>query len=75
MFTVKMLAKGRIVIPAKMRKRCRLTPGSKLQLMAYGGVIRLVPPVEDPIKAAQSSLPSRPSLAAQLLRERRNGGR
>jgi hypothetical protein len=29
-------------------------------------------PVADPIKAAQGSLPSRPSLAGQLLRERRS---
>lgn len=72
MSTVKTLAKGQIVIPAEMRKKFHIEPGTELQIMEYGGVIYLVPPVKDPIKAAQGSLPSRPSLAAQLLRERRS---
>lgn len=69
--TVKTLAKGQIVIPAEMRKKFHIEPGTELQIMEYGGVIYLIPPVNDPIKAAQGSLPSRPSLAGQLLRERR----
>jgi AbrB family looped-hinge helix DNA binding protein len=72
MSTVKILAKGQIVIPAGMRKKYHIEPGTELQIMEYGGVIYLVPPVEDPVKAAQGSLPSRPSLAGQLLRERRS---
>jgi AbrB family looped-hinge helix DNA binding protein len=70
--TVKTLAKGQIVIPAEMRKKYHIEPGSELQIMEYGGIIYLIPPVADPIKAAQGSLPSRPSLAGQLLRERRS---
>jgi AbrB family looped-hinge helix DNA binding protein len=72
MSTVKTLAKGQIVIPAEMRKKYHIEPGTVLQIMEYGGIIYLVPPVEDPVKAAQGSLPSRPSLAGQLLRERRS---
>jgi AbrB family looped-hinge helix DNA binding protein len=72
MSTVKTFAKGQIVIPAEMRKKYHIEPGTELQIMEYGGIIYLVPPVEDPIKAAQGSLPSRPSLAGQLLRERRS---
>jgi len=72
MSTVKTLAKGQIVIPAEMRKKYHIEPGTELQIMEYGGIIYLVPPVEDPIKAAQGSLPCRPSLAGQLLRERRS---
>ena len=72
MSTVKTLAKGQIVIPAEMRKKFHIQPGTELQIMEYGGVIYLVPPVQNPIKAAQGSLPSRPSLAGQLLRERRS---
>ncbi len=69
---VKTLAKGQIVIPAGLRKKYHIEPGTELQIMEYSGIIYLVPPVEDPIKAAQGSLPSRPSLAGQLLRERRS---
>lgn len=72
MSTVKTLAKGQIVIPAEIRKKFHIEPGTELQIMEYGGIIYLVPPVEDPIRAAQGSLPSRPSLAGQLLRERRS---
>ncbi len=72
MSVVKTLAKGQIVIPAEMRKKYHIEPGTKLQIMEYGGIIYLVPPVADPIKAAQGSLPSRPSLSGQLLRERRS---
>ncbi len=72
MSTVKTLAKGQIVIPAEMRKKYHIEPGTELQIMEYGGIIYLVPPVDDPVKAAQGSLPSRPSLAGQLLRERRS---
>ena len=69
---VKTLAKGQIVIPAGLRKKYHIEPGTELQIMEYGGIIYLVPPVEDPIKEARGSLPSRPSLAGQLLRERRS---
>lgn len=72
MSTVKTLAKGQIVIPAAMRKKYHIQPGTELQIMEYGGIIYLVPPVDDPVRAAQGSLPSRPSLAGQLLRERRS---
>ena len=72
MSTVRTLAKGQIVIPAEMRKKYHIEPGSELQIMEYGGIIYLIPPVADPIKAAQGSLPSRPSLDGQLLRERRS---
>ena len=69
--TVKTLAKGQIVIPAEMRKKYHIDPGTEMQIMEYGGIIYLIPPVADPIQAARGSLPTRPSPAGQLLRERR----
>jgi len=71
MATVKTLSKGQIVIPAGIRKRYRIEPGSKLQIMEYGGIIYLVPPVEDPVRAACGLLPSKPSLSQKLLRGRK----
>ena len=71
MATVKTLSKGQIVIPAGIRKRYRIEPGSKIQIMEYGGIIYLVPPVEDPIRAACGLLPSKPSLSEKLLRGRK----
>ena len=71
MATVKTLSKGQIVIPAELRKRYHIEPGTELQVMEYGGIIYLIPPVEDPIKAACGLLPSKPSLAKKLLNERK----
>ena len=71
MATVKTLSKGQIMIPAEIRKRYHIQPGTELQVMEYGGIIYLIPPVEDPIKAACGLLPSKSSLAGKLLKERK----
>jgi AbrB family looped-hinge helix DNA binding protein len=71
MAIVKTLSKGQIVIPAEIRKRYHIEPGTEIQIMEYGGIIYLIPPVEDPIKAACGILPSEPSLSGKLVRERR----
>lgn len=71
MAIVKTLSKGQIVIPAEIRKRYHIEPGTEIQIMEYGGIIHLIPPVEDPIEAASGILPSKPSLSERLLRERK----
>jgi AbrB family looped-hinge helix DNA binding protein len=71
MATVKTLSKGQIVIPAEIRKRYHIEPGTEMQIMDYGGIIYLIPPVKDPIHAACGLLPSKPSLSERLLRERK----
>jgi AbrB family looped-hinge helix DNA binding protein len=71
MATVKILTKGQVVIPAKLRKKYHITQGSELEVLEYGGVIHLIPPVADPIAAAMGCLPKTPSLAKRLLRERK----
>ena len=72
MATVKTLSKGQIVIPAEIRKRYHIERGTVIQIMEYGGIIYLIPPVEDPIKAACGILPSKPSLSERLIKERRS---
>ena len=71
MAIVKTLSKGQIVIPAALRKRYHIEPGTEMQILDYGGVIYLIPPVEDPIKAACGILPSEPSLSGGLIKERK----
>jgi AbrB family looped-hinge helix DNA binding protein len=68
---VKTLAKGQIVIPVEIRRRYRIEPGTEMQIMEYGGIIYLIPPVENPIKEACGVLPSKPSLSERLLKERK----
>jgi len=69
--TVKTLSKGQIVITDEMRKRYHIEPGTELQVMEYGGIMYLIPPVDDPVRAACGLLPSKPSLAEKLLKERK----
>jgi AbrB family looped-hinge helix DNA binding protein len=68
---VKVLAKGQIVIPAPIRKKYSIQPGSKIQIFEYGNLIYLVPPSKDPIEQAIGCLPQTPSLSDELLKERR----
>jgi len=71
MAIVKTLSKGQIVIPADLRKRYHIEPGTEIQILEYGGILYLIPPVENPVQAACGILPSQPSLSKRLLRERR----
>ena len=71
MATVKTLSKGQVVIPADIRKKYHIEQGSELQILEYEGIIYLIPPVKDPIRAACGILPSKPSLSERLLKERR----
>jgi AbrB family looped-hinge helix DNA binding protein len=71
MKTVKVLAKGQIVIPAGIRKKYEIKPGSTIQLFEYDNLIYLVPPSRDAIEAAIGCLPDSPSLPDELLNERK----
>ncbi len=71
MQSVKVLAKGQVVIPASIRKKYHIQPGCKIQVFEYGDLIYLVPPTEDPVEQAMGCLPSAPSLSEELLRERK----
>lgn len=71
MDTVKVLAKGQIVIPAAIRKKFRIQPGSTIRIFEYGKLIHLVPPDSDPVRSAMGCLPPAPSLTRELLLERK----
>ena len=71
METVKVLGKGQVVIPASVRKKYDIQPGSKLHIFEYGNLIYLVPPSSDAIGDAMGCLPSTPSLSEELLKERK----
>jgi AbrB family looped-hinge helix DNA binding protein len=70
MESVKVLAKGQIVIPARIRKKHHIQPGQKIHVFEYDGLIYLVPPSADPATEAMGCLPSEPSLSEELLVER-----
>ncbi len=63
-------AKGWVVIPAELRKKYNLHPGATVQVVDYGGVLALVPTLEDPIHQSAGMLSkSGDSLTETLLTE------
>lgn len=63
--------KGWVVIPAALRKKYHLHPGTEVQVVDYGGVLALVPQLADPVRQAAGLLKGKPSLTQALLVERR----
>jgi len=58
-----------VVIPVKYRRRYGLKPGDTVNVVDYGGVLALVPSLEDPVDQARG-MHSRASLTKSLLEER-----
>jgi AbrB family looped-hinge helix DNA binding protein len=63
-------AKGWVVIPAELRRKYALKPGSTVQVVDYGGVLALVPTLADPVRQAAGMLKGTGSLTRSLLAER-----
>jgi AbrB family looped-hinge helix DNA binding protein len=70
MYTVKVSAKGWIVIPKPLREKYSLKKGAQVQVVDYGDVLTLVPLPADPVEALHGMLAGGPSLTDELLAER-----
>jgi AbrB family looped-hinge helix DNA binding protein len=62
--------KGWVVIPAELRKKYRLRPGAQVRVVDYGGVLALVPALDDPVTQAKGLVKAKRSLTKALLAER-----
>ncbi len=69
--TITVSEKGWVVIPAELRKKYNLQPGTQVHIVDYGGVLALVPRLADPVKQAAGMLKGRKPLTAALLAEHR----
>jgi AbrB family looped-hinge helix DNA binding protein len=69
--TVTISEKGWIVIPAELRKKHDLRPGTEMQVVDYGGVLALVPKLQDPVYQAAGMLKGGKSLRRALLAQHR----
>lgn len=67
---VKVSSKGWVVIPAPLRKKYEIKPGSMVELVDAGGKIIIFPTVKDPIGEARGMLAGGASLTQELLAER-----
>jgi AbrB family looped-hinge helix DNA binding protein len=64
--------KGWVVIPAELRKKYHLTPGTEVVMVDYGGVLSIIPAKAEPIKQGRGLLKNLPSLTEDLIKERTN---
>lgn len=64
-------SKGWVVIPAELRKKYHLTPGSKVVIVDYGGVLSIVPASKDPINEGAGMLKGTDSLTGAIVEEHR----
>lgn len=62
--------KGWVVIPAELRKKYDLRPGSRVVLVDYGGMLAIVPAMDHPVEESAGRLKSRRSMVKALLAER-----
>lgn len=63
-------SKGWVVIPAELRKKYNLTPGSEVAIVDYGGVLAIVPVPKNPVRAGRGFLKGKPSIYADLKKDR-----
>lgn len=73
MTTLTISSKGWVVIPAPMREKYNLRAGSQVRVVDYGGVLSLVPVLENPIEQSAGALKvkGRRSLTKALREEHR----
>jgi AbrB family looped-hinge helix DNA binding protein len=63
--------KGWVVIPAELRKKYNLHPGTEVIIVDYGGVLSIIPALDNPVKQGRGLLKDLPSLTKDLLQERK----
>ena len=62
--------KGWVVIPAELRKKYHLAPGTQVVIVDYGGVLSIVPALQDPVRQGRGILKDLPPLTRDLMEER-----
>jgi len=62
--------KGQVVIPAALRRKLRIEPGTRLLVSEEEGKIILEPLFDDPIREGRGMLPTRGKVLKRLLDDR-----
>jgi AbrB family looped-hinge helix DNA binding protein len=70
--TIKISNKGWVVIPAHLRRRYKLEPGTEVQIIDYGGVLAIVPAEQNPIDASAGMLAGGGKSLTRALEEDHN---
>ena len=70
METAYVTSKGQLVIPAKLRRRYGIKPGTKVCFIERGGEVLFQPVTKEYIRSVCGMLKSKTSVTQQLLKER-----
>mgnify|MGYP003972852963 CR=1 FL=1 len=71
MTTLTISQKGWVVIPAELRRKYQLRPGTEVRIVDYGGVLSIVRVFDDPINAGAGMLKGTDSLTKAIVEEHR----
>lgn len=71
MVTMKISTRGRVVIPARIRKKYNLRPGDWVRFVDYGGIVFLVPTSTNSHRHGAGVPKGGPMLSEALLHEHR----
>lgn len=66
--------KGAVTIPAEVRERRGLRPGTRVHVVDYGEMVAIVPSSPDPVAASHGMLKGASALTAAFLAARLEGG-
>ena len=66
--------KVRVVIPAELRKKYGLEPGTEVHIVDYGGVLAIFPAMREPVEQAAGMLKGGKRMIDSLLNEHRQEG-
>jgi len=69
--TIKLSQKGWLVIPAELRKKYGLKPGTEVHVVDYGGVLAIVPEFKYPVRQGAGILKAEDSLTQMIVDEHR----
>ena len=69
MSTLTVSPKGWVVNPAELRRKYHLTPGTKVLIVDYGGVLSMVPAMKVPVKNGRGLLKDLPGLTDDVATE------
>ena len=70
MDTAYVTSKGQLVVPAKLRRRYGIKPGTKVYFIERGGEIVFQPVTKEYIRSVCGMLKSETSVTQELLKER-----
>ncbi len=71
MAAMKTSAKGQVVIPADLRHKYGIEPGTKVEILDAEGKIVILPSMKNPVEEACGILKGATSLSKALLKSRR----